>query len=729
MLIVYGKGNTVSQGEYWDGGTKSNALQKFIQGEYKSYEDLIDPIKNIISREFSSFDFLERFSEVTLVKSGVFPNSLDNEFELKETDFVMLSFENEERRYIRVSPGIVASNGNIYIHKPATELASTQLEEILGFKDKEKIEIKYSYKTDSFKCRMFKKNNDQSPITTYDYVANGDWDNDDSIGYKTGIELINAIYIDDKWQELMIQSLGDKLTKIQLEETIEITNDGNYNWCLDNSGDFIIKEVIEPSDMKIASFIILGDSISNIDNSHTLYTKEGQALLDQDGVVEYLSNNGVRIKDVSGSELFIDKTGRITLSNGTSSISISGSDISIVGNLNVEGTETKLNTQTLEVADNIIEINKGLTGIPPETLTSGIKILRGDSEAYLFLFNETTKEFKVGLENDLRRIANIEDVPIDNSICFWNEGNNRIETSETIKYINNKIMTDIDTIDGLHADKTAIDNSDMLATKKNIKTYVDNFESLLRTDLDAHIEDVSNPHNVTQAQVGLSNAPNWNGSTNIILGNSDSTISSQKAIKTYVDNNIKLHTDKIDNPHNVTQAQVGLSDVPNWSAGSNNLGSSDNTFALEKAVSEALELKADNHPHPYYTETEVNSLLSDKSDKTHIHNDIYYTETEIDTKLALKSDKTHIHDGRYFTETEVNNKFSGFAKFGNNTFNASIGATIAHGLGSNPSSVQITPNENPDGYLGEIWVTCDDTNINVYCSGSATTGFYWVVFK
>jgi len=264
VLNIYGKGNTVSQGEYWDGGTKSNALQKFIQDEYKSYEDLIDPIKNIISREFSTFDFLERFSEVTLVKSGVFPNSLDNEFNLKSSDFVILNFENETKKYIRSSPGIVASNGNMYIHKPATELASSQLENLLELKEKEKVEIKYSFKTDSFKARIYKKENEESPIVIYEYIAGGDWDNEESSGYNTGIELLYDIYSDEKWKEFLIKGLGNKLTKIQLEETTEINNDGNFNWCLDNSGKFLIKETLDNTDIKISSFNISGDNITNI---------------------------------------------------------------------------------------------------------------------------------------------------------------------------------------------------------------------------------------------------------------------------------------------------------------------------------------------------------------------------------------------------------------------------------------------------------------------------------
>lgn len=44
-----------------------------------------------------------------------------------------------------------------------------------------------------------------------------------------------------------------------------------------------------------------------------------------------------------------------------------------------------------------------------------------------------------------------------------------------------------------------------------------------------------------------------------------------------------------------------------------------------------------------HTKTEVNNLLSGKSDNSHTHDDRYYTESEIDTKMSGKSDTSHVH--------------------------------------------------------------------------------------
>lgn len=59
-----------------------------------------------------------------------------------------------------------------------------------------------------------------------------------------------------------------------------------------------------------------------------------------------------------------------------------------------------------------------------------------------------------------------------------------------------------------------------------------------------------------------------------------------------------------------------------------------------------------------YTSSEVDTLLSSKSDSSHTHDDRYYTESETDTLLSGKSDTSHTHDDRYYTESEVDNAIS-----------------------------------------------------------------------
>lgn len=51
--------------------------------------------------------------------------------------------------------------------------------------------------------------------------------------------------------------------------------------------------------------------------------------------------------------------------------------------------------------------------------------------------------------------------------------------------------------------------------------------------------------------------------------------------------------------------------------------------------------------------------------------------------------------------------------------------TIPHGLEGVPVSAHALPTENPQGYLGEVWVRFDATNIYVGNTGSYTGAMSW----
>lgn len=54
--------------------------------------------------------------------------------------------------------------------------------------------------------------------------------------------------------------------------------------------------------------------------------------------------------------------------------------------------------------------------------------------------------------------------------------------------------------------------------------------------------------------------------------------------------------------------------------------------------------------------------------------------------------------------------------------------TIAHGGGKAPQFVDVKLSENPGGFLGEVWVRSDETNIYVGNSGSFTGGFSYLAY-
>lgn len=74
-----------------------------------------------------------------------------------------------------------------------------------------------------------------------------------------------------------------------------------------------------------------------------------------------------------------------------------------VGNLYVEGTTVTVDSETIQVADNIIELNTNVTGTPTED--SGIQVERGTSTNAQLLWNETDDEWTAGLAGSLKRLA------------------------------------------------------------------------------------------------------------------------------------------------------------------------------------------------------------------------------------------------------------------------------------------------------------------------------------
>lgn len=141
-----------------------------------------------------------------------------------------------------------------------------------------------------------------------------------------------------------------------------------------------------------------------------------------------------------------------------------------------------------------------------------------------------------------------------------------------------------------------------------------------------------------------------------------------KADKTTVDNHIN---DK-SNPHNVTVSQIGAE-----------------TPAGAQAKADTAEANAKN-----YADTIVG--IVDRNLEAH------------------KNDNVTVHG--------VARGISNFAGNGNEV-------TIPHGLGVTPTSAYAFPTSNPEGYLGEVWIRMDDTNLYIGNSGSFTGEMCWVAIK
>jgi hypothetical protein len=81
------------------------------------------------------------------------------------------------------------------------------------------------------------------------------------------------------------------------------------------------------------------------------------------------------------------------------------SNLSVQGDLTVNGTQFTANVQTVQINDNIIMVNKGQIGSGVSAGYAGIRVDRGDAVDYNLVFNEVTDKFEMGPVGSLVPIA------------------------------------------------------------------------------------------------------------------------------------------------------------------------------------------------------------------------------------------------------------------------------------------------------------------------------------
>ena len=199
-------------------------------------------------------------------------------------------------------------------------------------------------------------------------------------------------------------------------EVAQFTGDSNMFVTYDSGG--------SPDSFKInfTNDSISGNLVPRLDSAQDLgsATKKWKDLFLSAGTINIGS---LKVKDENGNFVVRDSGGGTVLTNpkfitvngdtdilaydsNTSTFTFNDSDIArtdenetfhknviIAGDLTVQGTTTTVNTEEINLADNIIRINSNATGVPTET--GGIAIERGDSDNKLFVWDETNDRWTI----------------------------------------------------------------------------------------------------------------------------------------------------------------------------------------------------------------------------------------------------------------------------------------------------------------------------------------------
>ena len=182
---------------------------------------------------------------------------------------------------------------------------------------------------------------------------------------------------DNKWRDLYLSGQTITLGTLQLKDS-----DGEFIIVDEVSNKTSLKISLNSNNTDILSFnaetgnFIFSDSdIARTDINDTFHqgvTVVNGATIDSATVTNLASTN------FTGSQATLD-------SANINELRVLGNTV-LEGNLTVTGTETTVNTETINLADNTIVLNSNATGTPTEN--AGIEIERGDLANVSFIWDE-----------------------------------------------------------------------------------------------------------------------------------------------------------------------------------------------------------------------------------------------------------------------------------------------------------------------------------------------------
>lgn len=193
--------------------------------------------------------------------------------------------------------------------------------------------------------------------------------------------------------------------------------------------------------------------------------------------------------------------------------------------------------------------------------------------------------------------------------------------------VDNFVTADVDTA------KAGDSNTHFMTPRRTKQTI----EALAHTYTDSHAEKVDNPHKVTKAQVGLSSVQNYPVATQTEAEAGASNqlymtpIRTKQAIEALALAPLQDHLDDEDNPHRVTKEHVGLKEVQNYPVATTEqaeAGDSNEVYMTALRTREAIvkianqsagaHSERDDNPHNVtmeqlggYTQLQINQLLDD----------------------------------------------------------------------------------------------------------------------
>jgi len=257
------------------------------------------------------------------------------------------------------------------------------------------------------------------------------------------VSLGGNVHVDESLEvdkNLTVSGKDITLGDIDIDNSSISASSGDLNFTSEN-GVVVVDDILE-----VTGKVSLGS---------TLYVKSNGVF---DGTLDVASCAKISKVSICSSTIATIDDSVLSLPQGVKV----GGDLEVVGNLTIQGTQTILNTTTLDVEDNIVKLNKNVTGTP--SANAGLEIERGDQT---------------------------------NSKIYWDES------------------TDLWKIDGAGTVKTIAFDEELDELRTNtendftkVRISIGAFNTSLTNLITTHSDKTDNPHSVTKVQVGLGNCDN-----------------------------------------------------------------------------------------------------------------------------------------------------------------------------------------------------------------------------
>ena len=171
-------------------------------------------------------------------------------------------------------------------------------------------------------------------------------------------------------------------THARVEHDASTYEEGTIAWAKDDGTSRIFK--FETAGFSSAGSFSDGDSVS--------LTTEGKF---QKAISDRTDIARTDVAETFSRAVTIS-SGGLTLTSGD--LDVSSGNVTIGGNLTVSGSTTTMNTEEINLADNIIKLNSNASGTPVSTQDAGIEIERGSAANKSLYWDESEDKWTVGSE-------------------------------------------------------------------------------------------------------------------------------------------------------------------------------------------------------------------------------------------------------------------------------------------------------------------------------------------